>query len=117
MQANFIHERKESITIIYFWEDEHHILNYYDELCTSIKILYYHRGEDFGAVPDRHDFRAVSNSKVTTLPPPEGDGASNGITLHDCLLAYRNAHANSSSIRGESTGGGPGHFKVCVRVE
>lgn len=63
--------------------------------------VYYHRGEDFGAVPDRHDFGAMSDSKVTALPPSEGDGASNGITLHDYSLAYRYAHANSSSFRND----------------
>lgn len=63
--------------------------------------VYYHRGEDYGAVPDKHDFVAMNDAVIDELPPKGGDGKSNAITLLDETYIYRYAHANSDYIRAD----------------
>ncbi|MFP4106029.1 MAG: PKD domain-containing protein [Phycisphaerae bacterium] len=61
--------------------------------------LYYHRGEDYGAIPDRLDVVSPVWAKLTALPGPEGDGASNSIVLeYGENRTLRMAHINSRSI-------------------
>ncbi len=61
--------------------------------------LYYHRGEDFGAIPDRLQIIAPLDGTVTRSPLPTGDGKSNGLVIttpHG--ISYRIAHMNIESI-------------------
>lgn len=44
-------------------------------------LLYYHRGEDFGAVPDRLEVVSPINGKITRTPLPYGDGGSNAFCI------------------------------------
>lgn len=61
--------------------------------------LYYHRGEDFGAIPDRLEVVAPWDGAVTRSPLPGGDGASNGLVIeHDCGMAVRFGHMNVGQI-------------------
>ena len=43
--------------------------------------LYYHRGEDYGAEPDILEVVAVHGGRVTHSPLPNGDGASNRLSI------------------------------------
>ncbi len=76
-----------------------HTWNGFVHLHSEKRQIYYHRGEDFGAIPDRHDFIVMTDSVVQTIPPSEGDGGSNSITITDGVLRYRYAHANAHTIR------------------
>ena len=68
--------------------------------------LYYHRGEDLGAIPDRLDVAAVFDGTVVTSPLPRGDGKSNGLTIrHASGLELRYAHMNTEMIHPEMTVG------------
>lgn len=68
--------------------------------------LYYHRGEDFGAIPDRLDVLAMFDGTVAKSPLPKGDGQSNGLTIrHSSGLELRYAHMNTETIRPELTEG------------
>ena len=61
--------------------------------------LYYHRGEDYGAIPDRLEVVAPWAGTVTASPPPEGDGASNGLVVrHADGIEVRFAHMNAEQI-------------------
>ena len=62
-------------------------------------LLYYHRGEDFGAVPDRLDVVAMLEGTVVRSPVPGGDGASNELVIrHVSGLEVRYAHMNAATI-------------------
>lgn len=63
------------------------------------EAVYYHRGEDYGAYPNKHDFLAVTDSFIEVFPPEGGDGGSNSIILNDGLYRYRFAHANMEYVR------------------
>lgn len=52
--------------------------------------LYYHRGEDYGAIPDLLEVIAPWDGTIKQSPPPEGDGASNGLVIQ---------HANGTEVR------------------
>jgi hypothetical protein len=68
--------------------------------------LYYHRGEDLGAIPDRLDVMAMFDGTVVKSPLPRGDGQSNGLTIgHASGLELRYAHMNTESILAEMTEG------------
>ena len=68
--------------------------------------LYYHRGEDLGAIPDRLDVMAMFDATVIQSPLPKGDGKSNGLTIrHASGLELRYAHMNTEGIRAEMTEG------------
>ena len=61
--------------------------------------LYYHRGEDFGAVPDILPVRAILKGKVEATPLPDGDGRSNAIMIrHDKDFVYRISHVNTPFV-------------------
>lgn len=58
-------------------------------------LLYYHRGEDFGAIPDKMGIVAPFDGKIVGTPLPKGDGKSNGLILEapnglQCRLAHMN---------------------------
>ncbi len=62
--------------------------------------LYYHRGEDFGHVPDRDDVVTMTDGSVEKIPGPHGDGASNSVIVRDPKgVAIRYAHMNSLYLR------------------
>jgi murein DD-endopeptidase MepM/ murein hydrolase activator NlpD len=62
-------------------------------------LLYYHRGEDMGMIPDREVSAAIADGTVTKVPGPTGDGASNSIILrNDAGFDVRYAHLNTPFI-------------------
>lgn len=61
--------------------------------------LYYHRGEDFGAIPDCLAVVAALDGKVVTTPLPDGDGKSNSIVLQTVSgVRLRYAHMNIETV-------------------
>jgi hypothetical protein len=61
--------------------------------------LYYHRGEDFGAIPDRLPIVAALSGAIVASPLPGGDGKSNGLILETYGgMRLRYAHMNIESI-------------------
>jgi murein DD-endopeptidase MepM/ murein hydrolase activator NlpD len=57
--------------------------------------LYYHRGEDFGAIPDKLDVVSPLDGRIIGSPLPRGDAQSNGLTIEApnglrCRLAHMN---------------------------
>lgn len=57
--------------------------------------LYYHRGEDYGAIPDLLPVVAPFDGVVTKSPLPAGDGASNGLVIEGAAgLEVRFGHMN-----------------------
>src|SRR5690606_10569044 len=70
--------------------------------------LYYHRGEDRGAIPDRLPVHSVISGKITGTPLPDGDGASNGVIIQNTDgVVVRTAHMNTENIDPAMT---PGNF-------
>ena len=68
--------------------------------------LYYHRGEDFGAIPDRLEVVASLGGVITHSPLPNGDGESNHLgirTPEGFGLDYY--HMNLESLISERTMG------------
>jgi murein DD-endopeptidase MepM/ murein hydrolase activator NlpD len=64
--------------------------------------LYYHRGEDYGAIPDRLDVRAIMDGVIRATPLPEGDGKSNAILIqHPSGIISRTSHMNTETLRPE----------------
>jgi murein DD-endopeptidase MepM/ murein hydrolase activator NlpD len=78
----------------------------YQNTWTSLvpyNLLYYHRGEDLGAIPDKLDVAAIFAGTVTMSPLPNGDGKSNGfIVRHASGVETRYGHMNLESLRPES---------------
>lgn len=61
--------------------------------------LYYHRGEDFGAIPDCLEVVSLFDGEVSASPLPHGDGASNGLCITTCGgVTLRYAHMNTDGI-------------------
>lgn len=61
--------------------------------------LYYHRGEDFGAIPDRLEVVAPFDGTIISTPLPDGDGRSNGIRIQNKDgIIFRLAHMNIESF-------------------
>ncbi len=70
--------------------------------------LYYHRGEDYGAIPDRLDVVAPWSGHVAQSPVPGGDGRSNAVTVrHASGIEARFGHMNSEHIPSFLTTGSP----------
>ncbi|GEM_PF-860891 len=46
-------------------------------------LLYYHRGEDFGAVPDKIEVVSPIKGRITRTPLPNGDGGSNTFCIRN----------------------------------
>lgn len=64
--------------------------------------LYYHRGEDYGAIPDILDVVAPMDGKIIATPLPKGDGASNGISiLNKDSITFRLSHMNTETIKAD----------------
>lgn len=66
--------------------------------------LYYHRGEDFGAIPDLLEVAAPLDAIIAKTPLPKGDGASNHLCLksandHEIILAHMNIEHISQHLR------------------
>ncbi|MBD1422609.1 PKD domain-containing protein [Sphingobacterium chuzhouense] len=62
--------------------------------------LYYHRGEDFGAIPDQLEVQAILEGTVMETPLPKGDGKSNAIVVrHDADFTYRVSHVNTTTVQ------------------
>ncbi|MCK4629767.1 MAG: hypothetical protein KAT56_12240, partial [Sedimentisphaerales bacterium] len=58
-------------------------------------LLYYHRGEDFGAIPERLPVMAVMDGIITSTPLPGGAYKSNGIIVATASgLKFRCSHMN-----------------------
>jgi len=61
--------------------------------------LYYHRGEDFGAIPDRLEVAAPLSGEIAASPLPSGDGKSNSLAIrHASGAEVRLAHMNIETI-------------------
>lgn len=75
-----------------------HTWNGFVQVAPSDQGIYYHRGEDFGAIPNRHPVRAMMAGTVEAIPPEAGDGASNAIIVRNGGLVQRYAHANTTTI-------------------
>lgn len=62
-------------------------------------LLYYHHGEDLGAVPDMLDLVAVRDGVIHDSPVPNGPKGSNYLTIDmGDGMAYGYAHMNYSSF-------------------
>lgn len=63
-------------------------------------LLYYHRGEDMGAIPDRLEVIAPAAGRIVKSPLPDGDGRSNAMALQldgsKALLTF--GHMNIETI-------------------
>ena len=61
--------------------------------------LYYHRGEDPGAIPGHLPVLSMMDGRVVVSPLPNGDGASNGVAIESASgLTIRYAHMDIESI-------------------
>ena len=60
--------------------------------------VYYHRGEDFGAYPDRHPFVAGIDGVLTVCPPAGGDGDSNVLMVENREMGVCCYHANAHTV-------------------
>lgn len=64
--------------------------------------VYYHHGEDYGAVPDQYHVQALLDGEVAATPLPNGDGQSNEIVVNVTpQFSYRLSHMNTSHVRPE----------------
>ncbi len=60
---------------------------------------YYHRGEDYGLIPDLTEIVAPFDGRIFANPLPEGDGKSNAIIIqHANGILYRASHMNIETI-------------------
>src|SRR5690606_27752600 len=60
---------------------------------------YYHRGEDYGAIPDKLDVIAPFSGRIATTPLPDGDEASNAIFIQNSQgIICRISHMNIETI-------------------
>lgn len=58
-------------------------------------LLYYHRGEDFGAIPDRLPVVAILPGKIISTPLPGGNRRSNGVIVETASgFRFRCSHMN-----------------------
>ena len=72
-----------------------HTWNGFVSIDAETESVYYHRGEDFGAIPDRHTFLALDDSIMERVPEKMGDHGSNRIITRDDQYQYRYCHANA----------------------
>lgn len=79
-----------------------HAMNYqhtYLGIAVNQALLYYHRGEDMGMIPDRDLAVAMTGGEITQVPGPSGDGKSNSVVLkNDTGFLFRYAHMNAPHI-------------------
>lgn len=63
-------------------------------------LLYYHRGEDYGAIPDRLDVVSPVDGIIAQTPLPNGDGKSNAICIESKNgMRWRLSHMNIESVK------------------
>lgn len=63
-------------------------------------LRYYHRGEDYGAIPDRLDVVSPFDGTITGSPLPSGDGKSNAVCIqNENGVVFRVAHMDIETIR------------------
>lgn len=68
--------------------------------------LYYHRGEDFGAIPDRLDVLSPVSGTIIASPLPGGDGKSNAVFVRNSDgITFRISHMNTETIKPEHVKG------------
>lgn len=72
-----------------------HTWNGFVSINSQTKLVYYHRGEDFGAIPDRLMFTAMDDSIMERVPGESGDQDSNHIIVKDKDYQYCYSHANA----------------------
>lgn len=64
--------------------------------------LYFHRGEDRGAIPDKLDVVSPVDGVIIASPLPDGDGASNAVKIMNREgFIYRISHMNIEYINKE----------------
>lgn len=69
-------------------------------------LLYYHRGEDYGAIPDLLDVVSSIDGKIISTPLPDGPKGSNGVVIENPDgVTFRYAHMNFETIVKENTVG------------
>ncbi|MCK4628739.1 MAG: peptidoglycan DD-metalloendopeptidase family protein, partial [Sedimentisphaerales bacterium] len=69
-------------------------------------LLYYHRGEDYGAIPDRLPVIAILPGKITGTPLPGGNRRSNGVTVETASgFRFRCSHMNIETFDRALTAG------------
>ena len=69
-------------------------------------LLYYHRGEDYGAIPDLLDVVSSIDGKIISTPVPDGPKGSNGVVIENPDgITFRYAHMNFETIVKEDTVG------------
>jgi hypothetical protein len=63
-------------------------------------LRYYHRGEDYGAIPDRLAVVSPFDGKIIGSPLPGGDGESNAVFIQNTRgVTFRVAHMDLENIR------------------
>jgi murein DD-endopeptidase MepM/ murein hydrolase activator NlpD len=68
--------------------------------------LYYHRGEDFGAIPDCLPVVCALPGKIVQSPLPNGDGDSNGLIIEtEAGIRVQYYHMNAESITTSAVAG------------
>ena len=73
--------------------------NTWFSLVPTSKTVYFHKGDDFGAIPDTFEVIAPFKGKVTTSPYPHGDGKSNSLIIENDLgFKVRFGHMNIEYI-------------------
>ncbi|MDX9755689.1 MAG: peptidoglycan DD-metalloendopeptidase family protein, partial [bacterium] len=74
--------------------------NTWAALVPTKDTIYYHKGEDYGVMPDRLDVLSFFDGTVFKTPLPKGDGESNGLCIrNENGLWIRYAHMNLETIR------------------
>lgn len=69
-------------------------------------VLYYHRGEDYGAIPDKLEVVSPADGTVGISPLPSGDGRSNSVVIRsDDGVEFRLAHMNIEFLNPKLTVG------------
>jgi hypothetical protein len=62
-------------------------------------VRYYHRGEDYGAIPDKLDVVSPFDGKIISSPLPSGDGKSNAVCIQNASgVIFRVAHMDIETI-------------------
>ncbi|HRP55316.1 PKD domain-containing protein [Agriterribacter sp.] len=62
-------------------------------------VRYYHRGEDYGAIPGRLDVVSPFDGKIIASPLPSGDGKSNAVCIqNESGVVFRVAHMDIETI-------------------
>ncbi len=68
--------------------------------------LYYHRGEDYGAIPDLLDVVSPIDGKIVSTPVPDGENGSNSVIIENQDgIRFRFGHMNYETIVKEYTAG------------